>query len=223
MTMSRFSTGMSTAVCAAMMAVAPALADKKTNSIRFAYDQVVENVDPFMNNVRIGVIIGQQVWDTLIYRDPKTSEYKGQLATAWKWTDDKTLELDLRKGVKFHNGAEFTADDVVYTLNFMVSPESKIVTRQNVAWIDRAEKIDAYKVRIICKEPFPAAIEYLAGPVVIHPHEYYAKVGPQGMNEKPVGSGPYRITEHSVGKFVRMERNPDYFKDSPKPQPKIEK
>ena len=221
--MSRFTTGVLTAVFAAMMAVAPALADKKTNSIRFAYDQVVENVDPFMNNVRIGVIIGQQVWDTLIYRDPNTSEYKGQLATAWKWTDDKTLELDLRKGVKFHNGAEFTADDVVYTLNFVVGADSKVVTRQNVAWIDRAEKIDAYKVRIICKEPFPAAIEYLAGPVVIHPHEYYAKVGPHGMNEKPVGSGPYRISEHSIGKFVRMERNPDYFKDSPKPQPKIEK
>ena len=112
---------------------------------------------------------------------------------------------------------------MVYTLNFVANPDNKVVTRQNVTWIDRAEKIDAYKVRIICKEPFPAAIEYLAGPVVIHPHEYYAKVGPKGMNEKPVGSGPYRVTEHSVGKFVRMERNPDYFKDSPKPQPKIEK
>ena len=33
------------------------------------------------------------------------------------------------------------------------------------------------------------------------------------MNEKPVGSGPYRVTEHAIGKFVRMERNPDYFKD----------
>jgi peptide/nickel transport system substrate-binding protein len=201
----------------------PAFAAKKDNSIRFAYDQVVENVDPFMNNVRIGVIIGQQVWDTLIYRDPKTSQYKGQLATAWRWIDDKTLEVELRKGVKFHNGAEFSADDVVYTLNFVVKPDSKVITRGNVDWIDRVEKIDSHKIRIICKKPFPAAIEYLAGPIVIHPHEYYAKVGPQGMNEKPVGSGPYRITEHAIGKFVRMERNPDYFKDSPKPQAKIEK
>ena len=69
--------------------------------------------------------------------------------------------------------------------------------------------------------PFPAAIEYLAGPLVIHPHEYYAKVGPQGMSEKPVGTGPYRVVEHALGKFIRLERNPDYFKDSPKPQPKI--
>ncbi|MFX5693393.1 ABC transporter substrate-binding protein, partial [Acinetobacter baumannii] len=77
-----------------------------------------ENVDPYYNSVRIGVILGQQVWDTLIYRDPKTNEYRGQLATAWRWIDDRTLELDLRQGVKFHNGEEFDADDVVFTLNF---------------------------------------------------------------------------------------------------------
>ena len=210
-------------LCAAALMVSPALAAKRDNTIRFAYDQVPENVDPFMNNVRIGVIIAQQVWDTLIYRDPKTNEYKGQLATAWKWIDDKTLELELRKGVKFHNGEEFDADDVVYTLNFVSSPDSKVVSAQNVNWIARAEKLDKYKVRILTKKPFPAAIEYLAGPVVIHPNEYYEKVGPKGMNEKPVGSGPYRVTDHAAGKFIRMERNPDYFKDSPKQAAKIEK
>ena len=85
----------------------------------FAADQAPENIDPYFNNVRVGVIIGQQVWDTLIYRDPRTQEYKGQLARAWNWTDDKTLEVELRAGIKFHNGEAFDADDVVYTLNFV--------------------------------------------------------------------------------------------------------
>lgn len=217
--------GFRVAATFAVLAATAGLAEagKRDNSIRFAYDQVAESIDPYMNNVRIGVIIGQQVWDTLIYRDPKTSEYKGQLATAWKWIDDKTLEMDLRKGVKFHNGEEFDADDVVFTMNFVSKPESKVVTQQNVDWIARAEKVDKYKVRIITKRPFPAAIEYLAGPVVIHPNEYYEKVGPKGMNEKPVGSGPYKVVEHQVGKLVRMERNADYFKDSPKQAAKIDK
>jgi peptide/nickel transport system substrate-binding protein len=198
-------------------------AQKASNTIRFAYDQVPENIDPFFNNVRIGVIIGQHVWDTLIYRDPANGEYKGQLATAWQWVDDKTLEMDLRQGVKFHNGQAFTADDVVYTLNFVSKPENKVVTQNNVDWLESAEKLDTHKVRIKLKRTFPAAIEYLAGPVVIHPNEYYAKVGPAGMNTAAVGSGPYRVTEHSIGKYLRLERNKDYFKDSPKPQPKIEK
>lgn len=206
-----------------LLATAPALADKASNTIRFAYDQAPENVDPFFNNVRIGVIIGAHVWDTLVYRDPNTGEYKGQLATAWRQVDDKTIEFDLRRGVKFHDGQEFTADDVVYTLNFVAKPENKVVTQANVNWIDRAEKVDSHKVRVVTKQIFPAAIEYLAGPVVIHPHRYYEQAGPKGQNEKPVGSGPYRVTSHVLGKSVTLERNPDYFKDGPKPQPNIGK
>jgi peptide/nickel transport system substrate-binding protein len=203
--------------------ITSAEAGKSDNSIRFAIDQAPENIDPFFNNVRIGVIIGQHVWDTLIYRDPKTGEYKGQLATSWKWVDDKTIELDLRKGVKFHNGEDFDADDVVYTLNYVSKVENKVITQNNVDWIESAEKVDQFKVRIKLKRTFPAAIEYLAGPVVIHPNEYYAKVGPAGMNAAAIGSGPYKVVEHSIGKYLRLERNKDYFKDSPKPQPKVEK
>ncbi|MGL4289268.1 MAG: ABC transporter substrate-binding protein [Phreatobacter sp.] len=200
----------------------PAEAQKRANTVRFGYDQVPENVDPYYNSVRIGVILGQQVWDTLIYRDPKTNEYRGQLATAWRWIDDRTLELDLRQGVKFHNGEEFDADDVVFTLNFVSDPANKSVTQQNVSWIQRVEKVDKFKVRIVTRRPFPAAIEYLAGPLVIHPNEYYAQVGPRGMNEKPIGTGPYRVTDHQIGKQITLRRNPDYFRDSPKPQPTIE-
>jgi peptide/nickel transport system substrate-binding protein len=206
-----------------LIASGPALAGKIDNSVRFAYDQAPENVDPFFNNVRVGFIIGQHVWDTLIYRDPNSGEYKGQLATAWRQVDDKTIEFDLRQGIKFHNGEAFDADDVVYTLNFVSKPENKVVTQANVSWIGRAEKVDNYKVRLITKEVFPAAMEYLAGPIVIHPNEYYEKVGPKGQNDKPVGSGPYRVTQHAHGRSISLERNPDYFKDSPKGAPKIDK
>jgi peptide/nickel transport system substrate-binding protein len=212
----------STALLTSVFA-APALAGKADNTIRFAYDQAPESVDPFFNNVRIGVIIGQHVWDTLVYRDPNTNEYKGQLATAWRQIDDRTIEFDLRQGVKFHNGEEFDADDVVYTLNFVSKPENKVVTQNNVGWIEKAEKLDKYKVRLTTKQVFPAAIEYLAGPVVIHPNEYYEKVGPKGQNDKPVGSGPYKVTNYVPGKSITLEKNPDYFKDSPKPQPKVGK
>lgn len=202
---------------------APAIAGKTDNTLRFAYDQAPESVDPYMNNLRIGVIIAQHVWDTLIYRDPTTNEYHGQLAKAWKWLDDRTLEFELREGIKFHNGEEFDADDVVYTLNFVSKPENRVVTQQNVNWIDKAEKLDKYRVRVTTKMPFPAAIEYLAGPVIIHPNDYYMRVGPKGQNDKPVGSGPYKVTNYVLGKSIMLEVNPDYFKESPKPKPKIGK
>src|SRR5947207_1280284 len=92
-----------TRIVAAVIAVlalgAPAEASKRANSLVFAADQVPESIDPYFNNVRIGFILAQHVWDHLVYRDPKTSEYKGELATAWRWIDDRTLEFDLRQGV----------------------------------------------------------------------------------------------------------------------------
>ena len=210
-------------LAAALLGAGPALAGKKDDTIRFATDQAPESVDPFFNNVRIGVILGAQIWDTLVYRDPNTNEYKGNLAKSWKQIDERTIEFELREGVKFHNGEAFDADSVVYTLNFVANRDNKVTTQQNVNWIEKAEKLDQYKVRVVTKKVFPAAIEYLAGPVVIHPAKYYAEVGPQGMNAKPVGTGPFKVAAYTPGKSITLERNADYFKDSPKGTPKIGK
>ena len=204
-------------------ASSPALADKKSDTLRMAYDQAPESVDPYFNNVRIGVIIAANVWDTLLYRDPMTNEYKGQLAKSWEQIDDRTLDLELRQGIKFHNGEPFDADSVVYTLNFVADPANKATTQQNVSWIEKVEKLGQYKVRIVSKQPFPAAKEYLSTTVAIHPAKYYKEVGPKGMNAKPVGTGPYKVVEYIPGKSITLERNTDYFKDSPKQQPKVGK
>ena len=68
------------ALCAAAtiaIAAAPADAGKRDNTLKFAADQVPESIDSYFNNIRTGVIITHHVWDHLIYRDPKTNEYKG--------------------------------------------------------------------------------------------------------------------------------------------------
>jgi peptide/nickel transport system substrate-binding protein len=198
-----------------------ALAGKADDTLNISFTKELENVDGYFNSSREGVIMQRTVWDSLLYRDPETGEYKGNLATDWKWVDDVTLDLDLRKGVKFHNGADFTADDVVYTVNWVVDPAHGVKTQRNVNWMKSAEKLDDYKVRLHLKAPFPAAFEYLSGPVPIYPHEYYAKVGPSGMGQNPVGTGPYKVVSVEPGKHFVLEKFDGYFKDSPKGQPKI--
>ena len=210
-------------IAAVAFSLSPAHAGKRDDTLKAASGIIPESFDAYMNNVREGVVIGHHVWSNLIYRNPKTNKYEGELATSWKWVDDRTLEFELRQGVKFHNGDAFSADDVVYTLNFVAKPENKVVTQQNVNWIESAEKVSDYKVRVRTKTPFPAALEYLAGPVFIYPGKYYAQVGPKGMNDKPVGSGPYKVTEAVPGKVVRMAKNPEFFKESPRGQPSIGK
>lgn len=202
---------------------APSQANKAEDTLRMAYDQAPESIDSYYNNVRIGVIITANIWDTLLYRDPMTNEYKGQLAESYTQVDDKTLEFKLRHGIKFHNGEPFNADSVVYTLKYVSDPANKATTQQNVNWIADVQKIDDYTVRIISKEPFPAAKEYLSTTDVIYPAKYYKEVGPKGMSAKPVGTGPYKVIDYQPGKSITLERNPDYFKDSPKRQPTIGK
>ena len=210
------------AALAIIFASSAAYADKANDTLDVAFTKELENVDSYFNSSREGVVMQRAVWDGLLYRDPKTNEYVGNLATNWKWIDDTTLEFKLRKGVKFHNGDDFTADDVVYTVDFVADPKNGVKTQRNVNWLKNAEKVDDYTVRIMLKAPFPAAIEYLSGPVSIYPKDYYAKVGPSGMGLKPVGTGPYKVESVDPGKHFVLVKNEDYF-DGPKGKPKIGK
>jgi peptide/nickel transport system substrate-binding protein len=201
----------------------PALGGKADDSVRWASDLELENVDSYFNSAREGVILAHHVWDSLIYRDAKSFQYRPLLATSWNWVDHTTLEATLRRGVRFHNGQPFSADDVVSTLNFVANPDNKAVTQENVNWIKHAEKLDDYTVRIHAKAPFPAAIDYLANAIVIYPHKYYGDVGPKGMNEHPVGTGPYKVTRVVPGAEIDMVRNDDYFSGGAKGKPSVGK
>ncbi len=165
--------------------------------------------------------------DTLVVADPANGEIKPLLATSWKWTSDTTLEMELRKDAKFHSGKAFDADDVVYTLNFLVDRENLILTYTLLNWIKSAEKLDAHKVRINLTKPFPAALAYLAGLGFIREKGHYDKA-PKKADGKPDfgavpanGTGPYRLAELKPGEYVHITRNPDYFKDGYKGTPTI--
>ncbi|ETX16285.1 ABC transporter substrate-binding protein [Roseivivax halodurans JCM 10272] len=202
------------------LSAAPAFADKSDDTLNVAFTKELENVDSYFNSSREGVVLQRAVWDGLIYRDPETNEYVGNLATSWEWVDDTTLEFKLREGVTFHNGEPFNADDVVYTVNYVAKEENGVKTQRNVNWMESAEKIDEYTVRINLKDKFPAAIEFLSGPVSMYPDEYYAEAGPSGMGLKPVGTGPYKVVDVTPGQHFVLEKNEDYH-DSPKGEPEI--
>jgi len=192
-------------LCAA--AVHPAVAGPSDNSLRWASNNMPANLDFYTHNLREGIVLAHQIWDTLVYRNPKTGELEPNLAQSYRVIDDKTLEFTLRRGVKFHNGVEMTADDVVATVQYVTTHP----TPQPVSFLARAEKIDDYTVLLHLKEPFPPALEYLANILPIYPKQYYAEVGPEGMGRQPIGTGPYRVTEVVLGNSVKMQAFEDYF------------
>jgi peptide/nickel transport system substrate-binding protein len=201
----------------------PAFADKKNDTLNIAFTKELETLDRYFNTAREGIVIARHAFDNLLYRDPVTYEYKGLIAKSFKWNSDTEMEIVLRQGIKFHNGQELTADDVVYTLNFAANPDNKVKTQRYSSWIDTVVKTGTYGVKIMLKKPFPAAFEFLSGANPIYPKAYYSKVGTTGFGVKPIGSGPYKIVDVIPGQKVTMERNEDYFKDSPKGRPSIRK
>ena len=201
----------------------PALAGKANDTLVYASDSEPENVSPYHNSLREGVILARNAWDTLIYRDPDSGQYKPMLATAWTWIDPVTLELTIREGVTFHNGDKLTPEDVAFTFNYVLTPEARTVTKGNVDWMKSTEVTGPHTVRIHLKAPFPAAIEYLAGPTPILPAAYFKKVGLDGFAKAPVGSGPYRIVAVESGKGVKLARFEQYWTGSPIAKPKIGK
>ena len=199
----------------------PAHAQKSADTLRIAMRDAVTNIDPYFNNLRTGIVMGHQAWDYLVYRDPATFEIKPLLATEWKLVDDKTMDFTLRAGVKFHDGSTMSADDVVYTLNLASNPDSKVSTPANYNWIDKAEKTGDLAVRVHFKKPTPAALDYFALTMPIHPQAYRTRVGADGFAKAPVGAGPYKIVKWEPGKEVLFERFEDYWAGSPKGKPAI--
>lgn len=205
----------------------PAFAGKANDTLVWSTDREAPTVDPYYANIRELVIIGHTVWDGLLFRDLTTGEYKPLLATSYKWIDNVTLEFDLRDDVVFQDGSSFDADDVVYTVNHVANEDNGVLTWQNVKWMKSAEKLGQHKVRINLHEPFPAALAYLAGAIFIMPDGHYDKAptGADGKKEyggaKPVGTGPYMVTEIIPGERIVMKKNANYMTNGPKGQPKI--
>ena len=201
------------------LAAAPASAQKSANTLRVTWRDAVPNVDPYYNQLRTGLVLAHQAWDTLIYRDPDTFQIKPLLATAWKQTDDTTWDFELRPGVKFHDGSAFTADDVVYTINTILT-DKQVAVPSNFAYLAGAEKIDDLHVRVKLKRIFPAALEYMSMTLPIWPKAYRERVGADAYSREPVGTGPYRITKVDGVSQIDLERNEAYF-DGPKGHPAI--
>jgi peptide/nickel transport system substrate-binding protein len=210
------------ALCTVLVAPLPAAAQKSVDTLRLAFRDSVPNIDPYYNSQRTGLILSHTYQDMLVYRDPANFEIKPLLATEWKLVDPVTIDFTLRQGVKFHDGSAFSADDVVYTINTVSSPDGKVSTPSNYSWIEKAEKTGEYSVRVKMKTPTPAALEFFALVVPIWPKAYRERVGADGYAKAPVGAGPYKVTKHEPSVTVDFERFDDYY-DSPKGKPAIRK
>jgi peptide/nickel transport system substrate-binding protein len=200
----------------------PTHAQKSADTLRVAWRDAVTNLDPYYNQQRTGLILAHHLFDGLVHRDPETFTLRPLLATAWRYVDDTTLEFELRRGVTFHDGSPFSADDVVYTVATILA-DPDISVPSNFTWLEGAEKVDSHRVRLKLKRIFPAAIEYVAMVLPIWPQAAREAMGARAFAEAPVGAGPYRLAGREGYRRLLLERFEGYYPDSPKGRPAIAK
>jgi peptide/nickel transport system substrate-binding protein len=216
------STTAALAIAAALGSTA-VMAGKAEDTLNAAFSAEVTTLDSYKESGREGLVMARLIYDGLLYKDMKTGEFKPEIAESFKVVDDKTIDFTLRRGVKFHNGQELTADDVAYTLNLVSSKEYNARYQIAVEWIERVEKTGDYAVRLHMKTANPIALEMLAGNLPIYPKAYYEQAGSQGMSVKPIGAGPYRVAEVTPGSRYVLERFDGYYAGSPKGAAKIKR
>ncbi|HQA04097.1 MAG TPA: peptide-binding protein [Thermodesulfovibrio thiophilus] len=140
----------------------------------------------------------------------------GDLAEKWIISKNgKEIIFYLRKGVKWHDGIEFTAEDVVFTYKAITDPSNPTPYSSTYGPVKEVKVIDKYTVKILYEKPFAPSLESW-GMGILPKHLLEGKeLFNSPLNRAPVGTGPYKMKEWVTGQRIILERNQNYFEGLP--------
>jgi peptide/nickel transport system substrate-binding protein len=197
------------------LGLAPVLANAQSSdfTIVFADDSTSDvTFDPRVTQSRHEEQVIVQIFDQLVNVDTDNKKYPG-LAKSWTIApDNKSVTLQLRDDVTFHDGTKFDAEAVKFTFDTIVDPATG--SQGAVDMIGPYEGTDVlgpYEVRVRYKRPFPAAIDSFGeNELSIVSPTAVKKLGGTGFAQAPVGTGPFKFVSWEKNRQVILERNPDY-------------
>ena len=189
---------------------APLAAFAQTITIGLAAD--VTSIDPHFHVLGPNQNIAEHVFETLVAKDAR-QKLKPGLAESWRAIDDTTWEVKLRRGVKFHDGSDFTAEDVVFSLArpeaIKNSPSSFTVYTKAITG---TQAVDPYTVRLKTAAPYPLMPNDLSVvPMVSKKAATGASTEDFNAGKAAVGTGPYKFVRWAKGDRIEMVRNDAYW------------
>ena len=196
----------------ALAACAPALAQH----LRLGVSSPITSIDPHFQNLVPNIAVSNHIFEQLMSMDAEGRLQPG-LAESLTQIDDTTWEARLRRGVKFHDGSDFTAEDVVWSLErpatVVRSPAPfTIYTRA----IERVAIVDPHTLRVTTRGPYPLLAGDLAQ-VFVMSRRAAQNATTEDLNRGvgAVGTGPYRFVRYVADDRVELERNADHWRGRP--------
>lgn len=185
-------------------------------SLRIGLGDPFHSIDPHFDasNANEGAML--HVYDALTKLDEQSRVIPG-LAESWRLVDDLTWEFKLRRGVKFHNGAEFTAGDVAFTIDRVGKvPNTTAPYTTFTAFIKRIEVVDRHTIRFGTDSLYPLLHTDLAMVGMLSkPTHQTATTAEFNSGKAAIGTGPYKFVSYTPGDRMELARNDDYW--GPKP------
>jgi len=182
-----------------------------------AVQKIPPNMDPMMENSNVHERIVYNFAETLIFIDDKDNlKLVPGLATEWKRLDDRTLEFKLRKGVKFHNGEEMTAEDVAFSFGperLFHKERGWTFGAQYLGMIEPVEVVDRYTVRIRTKDPDFLLEKRFANYMseIISKKAFLAAKDWNTWSRNVVCTGPYKLVELKTADYIKLAAFDGYW------------
>ncbi len=176
----------------------------------------VTSIDPHYHNLTPNNNIGEHIFETLITKDAK-SQLKPALAVSWKPIDDLTWEFRLRKGVKFHDGSDLTAADVVFSLDRTgLVPNSPSPFTLYTKQITEKIVVDPLTIRLKTATPYPLMPNDMSTVFIVSSRAAKgATTDDFNTGKAAVGTGPFRFVRYAKGDRIELTRNDAYWGAKP--------
>ena len=168
-------------------------------------------MDPHYHNLGPNNAFSSNIYDSLILQDEQ-QKLTPSLAVSWEAVDDTTWEFKLREGVKFHDGSDFNADDVIFTANRAPNVPNSPSGFGTYLKGKTFKKVDDYTVQVTTEKPYPLMPVDLSQIWIIS-NEVGEDVTTADFNsgEAAIGTGQYKFVEWKPGDRILIERNEDYW------------
>ncbi len=173
------------------------------------------NLIPLLASDSASHNISNMVFNGLVKYD-KDVNVVGDLAESWDITKNGlVITFHLRKGVRWHDGAPFTAEDVLYTYKVTIDPKTPTAYAEDFLKVKKAEVVDPYTFRVTYGKPYAPALTSW-GAAILPKHLLAGRdITRSPLKRHPIGTGPYRFKEWVTGQKIVLESNPDYFEGRP--------